>query len=1059
MESGFRRETFGPGEDRLNHGSPKPGEKKIFINNLINEGIDRKQEGDEPERKKRRSRERNAETESQDNQMTSKFVEVRHSLERDGLKQVNELDEEKSQEDNDAANGEGVKEVNIQIMGYERTESEEEVKPAKAKTKPKKAASKAKEKEKKKTGSKGKLREKGTKTGKNKGGRGSKAGSKVTKKRESGVRAKPEKKRGSKAGKNPKQTKKGDKVVDRKTQKETNTKLSKDGKQVTTVTTTTVTTTTTSGAKPSEKRKTGKRGEREAPEMGGEEREMKINGGQEREEEREEEREGERGGEIGGERGEIEGERGGEGGMERRRMGEGEGPMNEGNEVVKEQLGPVEEKVDENGNKVIIERIREGNKIIIITRTIIERVIMENGEIKKIREITEEREEREYHPKKETMGNEPETINMNEINNELVTQPKGTSQPENNGQPEIATETQITTKNENGESGEPRTIVTEMTVTETRKTKPGRRKSPPMVQKLLDQKQKPKDKKDSRRDSKKTLKPKKSDSRGSKDKKTEPTRKKKPETVTETKIIETRTTEIRKPVNGERKSRSPEKRKTTKKPTGSGEKLRVNQPNRESVDSDRKSSREKEPIELDKHKDKDIQKLQIAPDKKLLFNRDKFLQSSEENIDEALSKKEPKKPKLYRQGDTGTKSKRGPKSKNKKDKSRDTSRDKSEPKKSRSRPKRERKPKEGLTSSVEKEYRWKNHGERKDKPLGYHFKNPKQRTEKPKKTKSKTDPSDGKNYSLGVVAKPERRTKPISRPMNYDGIQSRYKLKEIKKPKMEGDKNTPTAGQLRRNRYKGPPLSETEKLPKIIRKMDSPFRNSQDRKPWKGGATTPQPFNFDHGKPEGYDNRIKFKKSPKSQSLEKPRMSPDQNPNIYKKINRILQKEPIGERDRFTTFQQPEQVKGSLPKGELTAQLDKQLSDSNLKKIITVDQDFFNDIEDVKKKIREKEYPQASQLLKDMLGRYEGRPQVEIYKLIAMLMFKTKEYPEAIKYITECLDVIADQKFPDKKRIQRGLIFNLIVVYIQLKKFPGALKLIGEMKDFPLHRNKVRGTC
>ena len=38
--------------------------------------------------------------ESIEKQMTSKFVEVRQSLERDGLKQVTELDEEKSNEDN-----------------------------------------------------------------------------------------------------------------------------------------------------------------------------------------------------------------------------------------------------------------------------------------------------------------------------------------------------------------------------------------------------------------------------------------------------------------------------------------------------------------------------------------------------------------------------------------------------------------------------------------------------------------------------------------------------------------------------------------------------------------------------------------------------------------------------------------------------------------------------------------------------------------------------------------------------------------------------------------------
>ena len=1036
MESGFRRETFGPGEGRIQHNKQGVKEKKIFVNNLINEGIESTGNYDSPENAKRhksggRGR---VESESVENQMTSKFSEVRQSLERDGLKQVTELDEEKSNEDNEFSRGDhNLNQKNIEIIGYERTESEgEEIKSEKEEKVEKK------KKKDKKGGKKKKADDKPKK--------------KKTKKRESVVKPNLTKKasggKGSKAGK--KTGKKADKKISKET--ETKTKLTGNGKEITTTTTTTTTVTTTSQEKPKKpKRRESKKGPTTL-----DTEKMNIN----------EPNSGDAGKVVTTE--------------EIMHINE---PAN--GEIIEENFEPFREFVNSEGNKVTVETIREGDKEIKITRTEVENVIMENGEIKKVIEVTEEREERIWRRQPQGQGsieyvngdmedvmkiedagdsgkekkeekekaatqenekgvkNEEDTMNVEvtEITTEMHMNPVGGE--ENAKESEGADIREMIIENGGDPGSNLVTIETNVTITEesNNETKPQRRRSPPKVQQLLDQKNKKPSKKDSKKEPKKTQKrPKKTESKDKDIKGRKPVSKKRASPD-----------KVKRQDQGSKKDKNKEHplRKTEEKIKPKKEIRAPSRPRKRDVDT----SRELEKFELDKHKDKDIRPLRFSPEKKLVFNRDKLLQSSEENIDRVFPQSKPeqrRKPKLYKPNDEKKTQKRTPSKPKRSD---------NEPKKSRSKPKRTAKS-PNLGSSVEKEYRWKMHSDPKQGPLEYRFKNPKSKGNKGASNKQKQDPNESRNFTNETTSQLDKGTRKIyNQPANNKDVTSRYRLKEIKKPKMDGDKYTLTSGQLRRNRYR--PVSahsDNETGPDRLRRTDeSPVKNSLDKPLWKGSSTVPKPFNFQHEKPEGYDQSIKFRKSPKSQSLERNQVNPVDNPTVNKKINQLLHHDPQDHRNEFTTFQNEEPLEQPTEAMKGNAQMDVHFSPDQLKKIIKVDPQFFKDIDEVKGKIKEKEYPEATRLLKDMLTRYEGRPLVEIYKLIAMLMFKTKEYPEAIKYITECLDVVADQKFPDKKRIQRGLIFNLIVVYIQLKKFNGAMALIDEMKDFPLQANKVKG--
>ena len=130
MESGFRRETFGPGEgremasDRVN--AMKQAERKIFENRLISEGLGARQEGNSDQ---------NLQTENSpkpnfgeepvqkqwEEHRENKFGVVRRSQEKMGLKQVTELEEEKSLEgDRSGAISPDEQTVDIKIVRYER---------------------------------------------------------------------------------------------------------------------------------------------------------------------------------------------------------------------------------------------------------------------------------------------------------------------------------------------------------------------------------------------------------------------------------------------------------------------------------------------------------------------------------------------------------------------------------------------------------------------------------------------------------------------------------------------------------------------------------------------------------------------------------------------------------------------------------------------------------------------------------------------------------------------------------------------------------------------------
>lgn len=107
------------------------------------------------------------------------------------------------------------------------------------------------------------------------------------------------------------------------------------------------------------------------------------------------------------------------------------------------------------------------------------------------------------------------------------------------------------------------------------------------------------------------------------------------------------------------------------------------------------------------------------------------------------------------------------------------------------------------------------------------------------------------------------------------------------------------------------------------------------------------------------------------------------------------------------------------------------------------DDEFEVKIEEIQRLIEQTKYDDSLHLLTELLGKVGGLKKVDVYKMIAMVYFKLKDYKQSINNLKRCIKFIDENPdLPDREDIKRSVTISLVVSLLEMKRYQDAIECL-----------------
>lgn len=107
--------------------------------------------------------------------------------------------------------------------------------------------------------------------------------------------------------------------------------------------------------------------------------------------------------------------------------------------------------------------------------------------------------------------------------------------------------------------------------------------------------------------------------------------------------------------------------------------------------------------------------------------------------------------------------------------------------------------------------------------------------------------------------------------------------------------------------------------------------------------------------------------------------------------------------------------------------------------------EFQEHVTHVKQLLVDRHYKEALDYLYANIDNYKGQQNIENLRLLSIIYFKMKNYPEAERYLNLAIDYLHKNLWlAGRDDSKRNLYVNLAILYLESSKFEDALKLLND---------------